>query len=255
MEQLSEQGRKVQELLQRLPPNELATIIGQAATALAKELSEAAPTARALKRAKARAALNQGVAEKLISKAGGIFLGEEQLKELGVIGKGVTVPPVPQKFSAAFLNANHPLRGGRVAEHIILGFDPKTNEWYCFEKSVVPGSLGTDGSVRSGPKQDDLLLDRNRNPKTIQGMKYTSPTDYHPIRRVLDNVIKLQLKHGVGVENLPFHGVWGRTSDTENADRGCRVLLGDSRRAGSRVHYVGSADRAFSDAGLLAGWT
>jgi len=254
MEQVSEKGRNVQELLQRLPLNERATIIGQAATALAKELSEAAPTASAPKRAKAQAALNQGVAEKLISKAGGIFLGEEQLKELGIIGKGAIVPPVPQKFSKAFLAANHPVRGGKMAAHIILGFDPKTREWYCFEKSIVPGSLGTDGRGLSGPKQDDLLLDEKRKPKTVQGMKYTSPTDYHPIKSVLDNVIKLQLKHGVAVGNLPFYGVWGRTSDTENADRGCRVLLGLSNRDGSVVYNFFSAVFAVDGVGLLAGW-
>jgi hypothetical protein len=254
MRRFSKQGKTVLKTTQELTREERKEIVKQEALALGAKVAKAAPTAGAQKRTKAQAALSQGVAETLISKAGGIFLGEKQLKELGVIDKGVTVPPVPQKFSRAFLNANHPLRGGKMAAHIILGFDPKTREWYCFEKSIVPGSLGTDGRGLSGPKQDNLLLDEHRKPKTVQGMKYTSPTDYHPIKRVLDNVIKLQRKQGVAVGDLPFYRVWGRTSDTENAGRGCRVLLGASDRHGSFVYGHFSAAYADGHIGLLAGW-
>jgi hypothetical protein len=85
-------------------------------------------------------------------------------------------------------------------------------------------------------------------------MAYTSPTDYRPRKSVLDNVIKLQLNAGVAVQNLPFYGVYGRTADTQNADRGCRVLLGFSFRLGSRVDSADSAGIAYDFVGLLAGW-
>ena len=254
MSRLSQAAREVKQALTALPPIEQATIIGEAATALAKQVGEAAPTAGSSKRSKAQAALNQGVAERLISKAGGIFLGEKQLKELGVIGKNVTVPPIPEKFSRAFLNARHPLRDGKMAAHIILGFDPDTKQWYCFEKSIVPGSLGQDGRGLSGPEQDELLLDDNKQPRTVQNLRYTSPTDYRPIKRVLDDVIKLQLRNSVQVRDLPFYGVLGRTADEANAGRGCRVLLGRSHRDGSNVNGRYSADYAYNDVGLLAGW-
>jgi hypothetical protein len=122
--------------------------------------------------------------------------------------------------------------------------------WYCFEKSIVPGSLGTDGRGLSGRAQDKLLLDE----KIVGEMKYSSPTDYRPIKNVLDNVIRLQLNNGAKVEDLPFYGIYGRTADTQNADRGCRVLLGFSGPHGSFVDGFFSADFAYYHVGLLAGW-
>jgi hypothetical protein len=217
---------------------------------------EAAKTATPQGRAKAHAALTQRVAEKLITKAGGIFLGEKQLKALGVIDQNVTIPPIPEKFSRAFLNAAHPLRGGRIKEHIILGFDPKTGAWYCFEKSIVPGSLGTDGRGLSGPEQDKLLLDENGEPKSVGEMQYSSPIDYRPIKNVLDNVIRWQLKNGAKVESLPFYGIWGRTDDRQNAHRftPCRMVLGESGLSGSQVSVSFLAGDASKFVGLLADW-
>jgi hypothetical protein len=221
---------------------------------LANKVKEAAKTATPSGRAKAQAALKQGVTEKLITKAGGIFLGESQLKELGVIGKNATIPPIPEKFSKEFLSAEHPVRGGEIAKHIILGFDPATNAWYCFEKSIVPGSLGKNGGGLPGSEQDKLLLDENGRPKIVGEMKYSSPTDFRPIENVLNNVIQLQCKNGAKEKDLPFYIIWGRTADTQNADRGCRVLLGYSFQRGSDVHNFYSAAYALGNVGLLAGW-
>lgn len=176
------------------------------------------------------------------------------MRELGVIAKDATIPPIPEKFSKAFLNAAHPLREGKIAAHIILGFDPDTNAWYCFEKSIVPGSLGKEERGLSGPEQDKLILGKNSQPYTVGETKYSSPTDYRPIKNVLDNVIRLQLNNGAEVEDLPFDGIYGRTADTQNAVRGCRVLLGRSDRFGSVVCNHCSAVRASSAVGLLAGW-
>jgi hypothetical protein len=254
MGQLSEQGQRVQSALQELSVQDRAEILSREVTALAAEVAKAAPTAAPHTRAKAQAALTQGIAEKLIEKAGGIFLGEKQLKALGVIDENATIPPIPEKFSKAFLNAAHPLREGKIAAHIILGLDLATNAWYCFEKSIVPGSLGKNGSGLSGREQDQLLLDENGQPKIVGEMKYSSPTDSRPIGNVLDNVIKLHLDNGVNVDDLPFYGIFGRTADTQNADRGCRGLLGGSSQDGSRVLNGYPAGNAYDDVGLIAGW-
>jgi hypothetical protein len=254
MGELSGEGQKVLKASETLSPQDQAEIIAQGVTALAAEVADAAPTAAPHTRAKAQAALTQGIADNLITNAGGIFLGEKQLKALGVIDKNLAIPPIPEKFSREFLNATHPIRGGKIAEHIILGFDPNTNAWYCFEKSIVPGSLGTDGRGLSGREQDKVLLDENGQPKIVGEMKYSSPTDYRPIKNVLDNVIRLQLNNGANVEDLPFYGIYGRTADTQNAGRGCRVLLGDSDQHGSDVYGSFSAVHASNDVGLLAGW-
>jgi len=219
------------------------------------KVKEAAMTAAPNGLAKAQAALTQVVAERVITKAGGIFLGEKQLKKLGEIDKDATIPPIPKRFSRAFLNAAHPLRGGRIKEHIILGFDTETKLWYCFEKSIVPGSLGEDGEGLSGPEQDKLLLDENGQPRMVGEMKYRSPTDSRPIKNVLDDAIRLQVNNGVEVEDLPFYDIWGRTADRKNADRGCRVSLGHSNQDGSWHGYSSySAAGAYFDVGLLAGW-
>lgn len=256
MGQLSAEGKKVLGALRALSPNEQAKIVAQAVVDLAGQVAAAAPAAASEKRTKAHVVLQQGVAEKLITKAGGIFIGERQLRELGLIEHSVTIPPVPEKFLKSFLTAAHPLRGGKMAEHIILGYEPKTKAWYCFEKSIVPGSLGAKGRRLSGPEQDKLLLDEHGQPKIVEGMKYTSPTDCRPIKDVLDSALHLLRTNGVtDDERLPFYGVYGRTADTQNAACGCRVLLGNSPRHGSCVNRSFSADYAFSDVGLLAGWS
>ena len=252
---LSGPAREVLASLQGLRREEREEIVRlESAALLANQISQAAPIAGAPRRAAAKSVLKQGVAEKLILNAGGIFLGEKKLKELGVISKGVTLPPVPEYFSKEFLNAPHSRRSGKIAAHIILGFNTTTNNWYCFEKSIVPGSLGADGKGLSGPRQDELLRDGTGYSRTVRGMAYTSPTDYRPIKSVLDNVVKLLLNAGVAVQDLPFYGVFGRTADTQNARRGCRVLLGYSIQDGSSVLSDYSAGYARLNVGLLAGW-
>jgi hypothetical protein len=252
---LSGPAQTVLESLQQLPVADREQINKLEATALATEISQAAQTAGASRRANANSVLRQGVAEKLILNAGGIFLGEKQLKELGVISIGVTLPPVPDQFSEAFLNAPHPLRGGRIAEHIILGFDPTTKNWYCFEKSIVPRSVDAKTGIgMCGLRQGHLLQDDHGHPETVGRMEYTSPRDYRPIKSVLDNVIKLQLKAGEKYYRLPFHRVYGRTADKQNADRGCRVLLGYSDLYGSNVYCDCPANSQRYNVGLLAGW-
>ena len=253
-QRLPEGVRQIIDSARSLSPSDLSLAVEGLARLLAAKVKEVAQTATQSGRAKANAAITQGIAEKLITNAGGIFLGEKQLKELGLLDKNATIPPVPEKFSREFLNATHPIRGGKIAEHIILGFDPNTNAWYCFEKSIVPGSLGTDGRGLSGREQDKLLLDEKGQPKIVGEMKYSSPTDYRPIKNVLDNVIRLQLNNGAKVEDLPFYCIYGRTADTQNADRGCRVLLGNSNQNGSNVNNNYSADNANNNVGLLAGW-
>ena len=254
-ERLPEGVQTIIDSARSLSLKDLSLAVQGLAKLIAEKVQQAAQTATPSGRAKAQAALTQGIAENLIENAGGIFLGEKQLKALGVLDENATIPPIPEKFSRAFLNATHPIREGKIAAHIILGFDPDTNAWYCFEKSIVPGSLGEDGRGLSGPEQDKLLLDQNGQPKIVGEMKYSSPTDYRPIKNVLDNVIRLQLNNGAKVEDLPFYGIYGRTADTQNADRGCRVLLGCSARNGSNVYPLYfSPDYAADDVGLLAGW-
>lgn len=253
MGQLSEQGQRVQNVFKKLSRQDRAEIINQGLTALAAEVAEAAPTAAPAVRAQAHAELTQAVAAQLIEEAGGIFLGEKQLKELRVLPQFLSIAPIPEKFSKAFLNAKHPVRGGRIAEHIILGFDPEIGQWYCFEKSIVPGSLGKKGRGLSSFRQVNLLLDKKDKPYTVEGMKYSSPEDYRPIKGVLDNVIKLQLNNGVKEKDLPFYGNFGRTADIHRAASGCAVIL-SCDRCGSIVHFDCSLFDAYLNVGLLAGW-
>lgn len=191
---------------------------------------------------------NEGI-QTLITQAGGIFIGKDELVKLGKLSADAQIPEIPAKYSQAFLNANHPFRGGTIASHAILGFDIKTNQWYCIEKSIVPASLSLGGS-----KQDKLLQNKDGSQIEVDGVKVSSPKDSKPIERVLDNVIALHLKDGKSIEEAPFRGVWARTADTDRAGRGCRVLLGISLVIGSCVSPNSGAGHADEIVGLLAGW-
>lgn len=70
MGQLSAEAQKVLNALQGLPQNEQATKVTQGVIYLAAQVADAAPAAAPSKRAEVQAALNQGVAEKRIMKAG-----------------------------------------------------------------------------------------------------------------------------------------------------------------------------------------
>lgn len=191
---------------------------------------------------------NEGI-QALITHAGGIFIGKDELVKLGKLSADAQIPEIPTKYSQAFLNATHPIRGGTIASHAILGFDIETNQWYCIEKSIVPESRSLSGS-----KQDKLLQNKDGSQIEVEGVKVSSPKDSKPIERVLDNVIALHLKDGKSIEEAPFRGVWARTGDTDRALRGCRVLLGHSYEDGSLVINVYDAVNAYFNVGLLAGW-
>jgi hypothetical protein len=172
---------------------------------------------------------------------GVVIVGEQEAAKAGV--------SIPAKYSQAFLNATHPIRGGTIASHAILGFDIETNQWYCIEKSIVPESRNL-----SGIKQDKLLQNKEGSQIEVEGVKISSPKDSKPIERLLNNVIALHLKDGKSIEEAPFRGIWGRTADTDRAFTGCRILLGFSDEFGSRVDGPAHSDYAGRNVGLLACW-
>jgi hypothetical protein len=194
----------------------------------------------------------ENVTESLIKSAGGIFIGEQHLLKLGIIKPGTTVPPIPPIWSLKFLNATNPLRREAVAKQIIFGYDPESQKWHCFEKSIIPGSLGREDRGMTGMEQDRLLFDSAHRPRMIEGLWYTSPSDHRPIVRVLNNAIKILLQEGKRPKELPFFNEWGRTADVKNADAHCRVLIGYPCREGVLVSKGCRASNAhYGRLGLL----
>jgi len=206
-------------------------------------------------------ALTQEKTRALITKAGGIFIGKDELLKLGndKLAPDAVIPEIHAKYSQAFLESTHPLRGGSIASHIILGFDPETNKWYTADRGeggqsdIVPGSLGKDGKGLSGDKQDELLKKDGAQIK-VEGAEISTHKDSLPIERILDNAVALHLAAGKPLDTAPFYGIWGRSGDTQNAASGCRRLLGLSRRNGVRANANCHSDNAFSYVGLIAGW-
>ena len=197
---------------------------------------------------------NEGI-QALITQAGGIFIGKDELIKLGKLSADAQIPEIPAKYSQAFLESKHPLRNGTMASHVILAFDPESNQWHCIDRGegsksdIIPGSLGRDGQGLSGNKQDKLLEN-----VSIEGVKISSPKDSHPVERILDNAIAKHLADGKSLDTAPFRRIWGRTADTDRARAGCRILLGASDERGS---VVGGSYRSGSSdyyVGLLACW-
>lgn len=197
---------------------------------------------------------NEGI-QTLINQAGGIFIGKDELVKLGKLSADAQIPEIPAKYSQAFLESKHPLRNGTMASHVLLAFDPESNQWHCIDRGegsksdIIPGSLGRDGQGLSGNKQDKLIEN-----VSIEGVKISSPKDSYPVERILDNAIAKHLADGKSIDTAPFRGIWGRTADTDRALAGCRILLGYSYEFGSRVDDVFHSDCAYSDVGLLACW-
>jgi len=195
----------------------------------------------------------------LITKAGGIFIGKDELVNLGKLAPDAVLPEIHAKYSQAFLESTHPLRGGSIASHIILVFDPETNKWYTADRGeggksdIVPGSLGKDGKGLSGDKQDELLKKDGAQIK-VEGAEISTHKDSLPIERILDNAVALHLAAGKPLDTAPFYGIWGRSGDTQKAASGCRRLLGHSLQVGVRAYGRYHGDFAINNVGLLAGW-
>lgn len=190
----------------------------------------------------------------LITQAGGIFIGKDELVKLGKLSADAQIPEIPAKYSRAFLESKHPLRNGTIASHVILAFDPESNQWHCIDRGeggksdIIPGSLGRDGQGLSGNKQDKLIEN-----VSIEGVKISSPKDSYPVERILDNAIAKHLADRKYIDRAPFRGIWGRTADTDRAYAGCRILLGYSDEYGSDV-YDDRGVNASNYVGLLACW-
>jgi hypothetical protein len=206
-----------------------------------------------------KASLSHGDARDLITKAGGIFIGKDELVNLGKLAPDAVLPEIPAKYSQAFLESTHPLREGTIASHIILGFDPETNQWNTIDRGeggqsdIVPGSLGKDGKGLRGDKQDELLK-KDGAQIIVEGAEISTHKDSLPIERTLDNAVALHLAAGKSIETAPFYGIWGRTGDTQNAASGRRRLLGRSHLRGVDAYGLYPGALAFADVGLLAGW-
>lgn len=192
---------------------------------------------------------------RIITDAGGIFIGKEELVKLGKLSADIEIPAMPEWISAKFLQSEHELRGGTIASHVIVGFDTESQKWLCIDRGnggksdIVPGSLGPDGCGLSGSKQDKLIRHIS-----MEGAGLSSPDDNRPVKRILDNAIALHMSEGKSAESLPFAGIWGRTADTDRAAAGCRVLLGHSYEHGTHVRVHSHSGDANYYVGLLACW-
>ena len=219
---------------------------------LVENFEQKSPSAQSPTAIKALAPQAQAIID-----AGGIFIGKEELVELGRLESGTEIPPIPEKFGLQFLQSEHPLRGGSIASHVILAFDPdpKNAAWHCIdrgtggESDIVPGYLGQDGGRLSAYEQDKLVENVN-----VEGCNLRAPRDSYPVERILNNAVALHLRKEGSIEGAPFRGIWGRTADTERGAVGCRVLVGFSDEDGTVVHDFYPSDFAGNDLGLLACW-
>jgi hypothetical protein len=242
-----------------------STEVAQSITALMEEGTEASLTAAVGKVKELRGLLAQGPAltqeetRALITKAGGIFIGKEELIKLEKLAPDAVIPEIPAKYSQAFLESTHPLRGGSIASRIIIAFDPQSNQWHTVDRGeggksdIVPGSLGKDGRGLSGDKQDELLKKDGAQIK-VEGVEISPHKDSSPIERILDNAVALHLAADKSIDTAPFRDIYGRTGDTQRGASGCRVLLGHSHGNGVDVYVGYHSDDANDGVGLLAGW-
>ena len=186
----------------------------------------------------------------ILTQAGGIFIGKEELVRLGKLASDAVVHEIPERYNAAFFQQSHPLREGTIAAHIILAFDPTSNQWLCVdrgkggESDIVPGSLGLGGS-----EQDRII-----EGKSIAGVSLSSPVDSYPYERVVVNAAKLHLLEGKPKEKQPFRDIWARTADTTHAKADCRVLLGNFGWNGTIVYDCYHSVNAGFNVGLFAVW-
>ena len=190
----------------------------------------------------------------LILKEGGIFIGRDELVKLGKISADAVVPGIPEKFSIAFLESQHPLRPGAIAKHVILAFDVDSHQWLCIDRGEGGESDVIPDSPNLGGAEQDKLLQRKEAQIQVEGVKISSPRDSNPVERILNNAVALHLKDGQPLESAPFRNIWGRTADTERGAAGCRVLLGPSAQYGPRARDRYRSDDACDLIGLLATW-
>jgi len=243
----------------------LETEVAQSIKALMEEGTEDSLTAAVGKVKELRGLLAQGAGlaqedtRALITKAGGIFIGKEELVKLGKLAPDAVIPEIPAKYSQAFLESKHPLRDKTIASHIILGFDPESNQWHTVDRGeggksdIVPGSLGKEGRGLSGDKQDELLKKDGAQIK-VEGAEISPLKDSSPIERILDNAVALHLAAYKSIDTAPLRGIWGRAGDTQRGASGCRVLLGNSDEGGVSVGGNCPSDLDDFSVGLLAGW-
>jgi hypothetical protein len=198
-----------------------------------------------------KAIVAEVVVRVLILNAGGVFIGKEELVKLGKSVPDAVVTELPAKYSEAFFRASHPIRGVEIARNAILGFDTVTNQWYCFEKTIIPNSTGI-----SGDEQDKLVRNIEGSQLEVEGVKMSSPSDSEPVQRVLDTAIAFHLKHGGSIEDVPLADIWARTADTKNGyEPDCRVLLGRSDKNGSCKLTSAPANTGHTRIGLLVDWS
>lgn len=205
------------------------------------------------------AVLTQDAARVLITKAGGIFIGKEELVRLGELDTDAVVPEIPAKYSKAFLEAAHPFRSETIASHITLAFDRESNAWHSIDRGeggksdIVPGSLGNEGRGLIGTRQDRLLTKNGAQIK-VEGVVISPHEDSFPIERILNNAVALHLAAGKPIDTAPLRGIFGRTGDFRRGTPGCRIVLGCPDEGSVRVLDSFHSLVIDSDVGLLAGW-
>lgn len=194
----------------------------------------------------------------LITQAGGIFIGKDELVRLDAVSAGAAIPDLPQGIEA-FLNAKHPLRDGSIASHVILAFVPECGEWVCIDRGsggrsdVVPGSLGSDLKGLPGDKQDRLLKPDGL-PIQVLGASISSPPEYGPIFKALNFARALHFHMDRPLREAPFFDIYGRTADTAEEDRDCRIVVGRADAFGIFAQGRFPSNSSSPNVGLLAYW-
>lgn len=192
----------------------------------------------------------------LVTDAGGVFIGREELIKLGEIPAYTEIPAVPIKYGAYFLQVDHPLRDGIIASHVILAFDPRGNQWLCIDRGnggrsdIIPGSLGENGAGLPGLRQDQII-----EKIVVNGVKLRSPEDGFAVKRVLDNALAMHSNAREFVETTPFADLWVRTNDTVRGAPDYRLLIGATSVAGVGVKILYPSEQANFDVGLIGCWS
>lgn len=213
---------------------------------------DSAPAVASASGAQAELTLTEEIARKILTEAGGIFVGRKELMRLGVVQKGASIPPIPPEFSRGFFEAQHPLREGQIAGHVILGYDPKTDRWYCFEKSVIEVSFSR---AKRMVRKDKMLSYKDGRQITRNGLQYSSPKDYRPIQRILNSLIKLHMRDGGIEEHLPFYDTCAITFDTIGSYFNCCVTISVIDGKGSHAGpYALLMPELCDTVGLLPSW-
>lgn len=185
----------------------------------------------------------------IVEEAGGFFVGTLELAKLGKSLPIGSIPELPAAIDERFLMAEHPLHGGPVASHLVIGLDMASRKWVCFESNFVPRSFN-----RSFEHQCEMLQSEGEY-RRLFGMELKPPSSSEAICQVLNDALRLPA-------NLPVRKIFvnrdaklrdfGRTEERYKCttDSHWMIVVKDDGKA-YRERAINSR---MALAGLIASW-